>query len=479
MKKTLLIAAACLLSMPLLRAQIADGSILENNIIITDLDGVEHDVFAMLDEGKTVVLDLFATWCAPCWSYHNSGELSDLYYQYGPDGTDELRVFAVETDPSTPVTAITGGAGHTNNWDWTEGIPYPLADMNIGGIFQQSAYPYILRICPNRQIFELGQSSTESIYDDVGTCIGPAIEGVNPTIIGYDGHLSTCASVDVSISFQNLGTEPFSSVSFEVSEGGEVLTAANWTGDLSPYEIAEVNIGTASLSQDGDLDISAIVDGETINVFEQQIALGAPSTHSLTLTVTLDNWPEETSWRVFNEAGSLVAFGGFAGSAPNSTVETQLELNDGCHRFVILDQFGDGLNGAFWGGTNGFYELKDSDGVIHASGGGNVQFSSEEASFDVGGTTDLKEVANNESLLLFPNPTKGMLNLQFDANESMDLKVEIRDILGRTVVSEDFGVVPQGRFEYSHDMSRLKAGLYLVTLYSGDSQMVRKVTLSH
>ncbi|MEM1358709.1 MAG: S8 family serine peptidase, partial [Bacteroidota bacterium] len=66
--------------------------------------------------------------------------------------------------------------------------------------------------------------------------------------------------------------------------------------------------------------------------------------NEVTLTILLDNYPEETSWRLANAAGQAVASGGTYGNqADGSTLTVDLCLAGGCYIFTILDAYGDGL----------------------------------------------------------------------------------------------------------------------------------------
>ena len=75
MKKTLLIIACFISSFTL--AQLPANS-LGADFTITDIEGETHNLYDILDEGKTVILDLFATWCGPCWNFADTGVLEDL-----------------------------------------------------------------------------------------------------------------------------------------------------------------------------------------------------------------------------------------------------------------------------------------------------------------------------------------------------------------------------------------------------------------
>ena len=102
--------------------------------------------------------------------------------------------------------------------------------------------------------------------------------------------------------------------------------------------------------------------------------------NDVNVSITLDNYPEETSWVITNDSGQTVASGGTYGSQPDgSTISEDLCLPDGCYTFTINDTYGDGICCAY---GNGSYSVTDTTGTL-ASGG---SFGSSEATqFCVGG----------------------------------------------------------------------------------------------
>jgi len=65
----------------------------------TDLAGQTHNLQAYLDEGKTVVIDVFATWCPNCQQSVPGWET--LYNQHGQGGDESMVLLSFERDPNT------------------------------------------------------------------------------------------------------------------------------------------------------------------------------------------------------------------------------------------------------------------------------------------------------------------------------------------------------------------------------------------
>jgi len=86
---------------------------------------------------------------------------------------------------------------------------------------------------------------------------------------------------------------------------------------------------------------------------------------NVTVSITFDNYPEETRWTI-KQGTTTVASGGPYGSQPDgSTLNTVVCLPNGCYDFTINDSYGDGICCTY---GNGSYTVSSSAGV-HASGG--------------------------------------------------------------------------------------------------------------
>jgi thiol-disulfide isomerase/thioredoxin len=252
MKKHLLLvfAAAFLAGGQMANAQMANGCIAPN-FTATDINGNSWTLYSILDQGKTVFIDISATWCGPCWAYHNGGALENLYNQYGPSGTDELRVFYIEGDGNTPVSCLYGPAGpcgsSSTQGDWVTGTPYPIIDnATIANNYQISYYPTIYMVTPDRIIRENSQISTALHYQAMQQLAFPAIATADAEInwgCTMNQNLSGCtAGVNMDVRLFNASTAPLTSATLEVSVNSVVQQTIPWTGNLATYAYATVNI---------------------------------------------------------------------------------------------------------------------------------------------------------------------------------------------------------------------------------------------
>lgn len=97
---------------------------------------------------------------------------------------------------------------------------------------------------------------------------------------------------------------------------------------------------------------------------------GSCADNQVSLTLTTDNYGEETSWQITNSQGSAVASGG--SYAENTQYSEQACLTDGDYTFTIFDSYGDGICCSY---GNGSYSLSFGQTVL-ASG---ASFQSSEA----------------------------------------------------------------------------------------------------
>lgn len=185
----------------------------------TDIAGETHHLYGYLDAGKTVIVDVMATWCPLC--VNSIPGLEDVFETHGPGGDDTMRVLSFERDAST-----------TNEVTWAanNGVNSPIitgAETLISDTWNITYQPRYFVICPDRSFqFHSGAiNSNSAILTDLAANCAP------PVSVTEEGALEglSLAQTPTSIAIQGLSVP----ARFEVlSLNGSAVV----NGQLSPAE---------------------------------------------------------------------------------------------------------------------------------------------------------------------------------------------------------------------------------------------------
>jgi hypothetical protein len=92
--------------------------------------------------------------------------------------------------------------------------------------------------------------------------------------------------------------------------------------------------------------------------------------------------------------------------------------------------------------------------------------------------TDVNElVSKNIGFTIFPNPTQDFATISFSLEESKTVKMEVFNVLGEVISSNDLGQVNTGKHKLNFDGSKLSSGFYMVNLTIGNEILSRKISI--
>ena len=284
MKKILHIISVLALSFTLLqsKAQVVTGD-LSADWTLTDINGVSYHLDSILDAGKTVFIDISATWCAPCWSYHNSGAFENLWVNHGPTGgtnvssstTNDCMVFFIEGDGTTNHACLIGDAANcsgsaASQGNWVTGVSHPMIDPTssttptvtaFNNIYNLAYFPTCVMICPDRSMTEVDQFTTAQLYAAKVACSAATapIDAEMMTAESFNISLASCDSVTPTFRFGNVGTSTLTSATITLKVDGATQKTINWVGSLATYASATVTGIKVGASSPGTHTITASI----------------------------------------------------------------------------------------------------------------------------------------------------------------------------------------------------------------------------
>ena len=506
--KKLLLSASLLISALGAQAQLAPGSIAPDFTVSAyqpwlSTAGMNnngtYNLYDYLDAGYTVILDVSATWCGPCWNYHLTGALEDAYAAHGPSGalgvsantTDDLMVIWIEGDGATADATMLDGSGTIGNWiNPNNGgqIQFPMANPasasanTINDDFGIGYFPTIYKICPNRVVSEIGQAAVSEIYASIASCPPPASSPADVACLSFNGVTEICpGDYTPKVTIQNSGTANMTTATVTVQVGGATVSTGTYTGNLATYGIAQVTCSTISGFTGGTLNITVTTAGDANaanGIINQAITVNnnpaTAATNMIKVDITTDRYGAETTWELTSASGAVIASGGpWANLTANGqTIRPTVNVNglmaNQCYKFTIYDSYGDGICCDY--GT-GSFSVKDVNNTVLLSGG---TFTTEESGLIKTGIAGIDET----SITLFnvyPNPASDLVNISFEG-ENTDYSISLMDIQGRVVSSREIANA-SGEQVVSFSTENVAKGSYIVTVTSNGATTTKNVVI--
>ncbi|MCO6463813.1 MAG: hypothetical protein J5I52_06650 [Saprospiraceae bacterium] len=417
-----------------LNAQIVSGSKLTKNIVTTDINGEKVDFFAVLDSGKSIALDVFATWCGPCWSFHQTHLLQQLHEELGPEGTDQIRVFGLEADGATPLSDLFN-ASNTSWGNWTEGVTYQVINDHAftSNPLNIAYFPTLYVIRPDRTVFEVSDLRS---YPDIWK---KALVPTKENDMYFTSTLTSRSFCTQGVftqrpTFINLGSTPIESYKAVRSING-VEDEITVDEVVNVFSKGKISFPNATLKEESDISIKITeIEGVALGTNDSPTLTAKyvkplVETKKVRVDITTDYYPGETSFTIKDGSKTLLSHsftgsenggGADANKTHSFTVEVP-ENTTGCMTVNLKDGYGDGMpyydpelhpvpGVEIYDENDKLLKEKfDSDYIWEKS---NV------ISFGTQQSTSLKEQAFVESLNIYPNPVVDVINI------NMTIKVD-------------------------------------------------------
>ena len=223
------------------------------------------------------------------------------------------------------------------------------------------------------QLFVTLENDTFQLNDTVNAIVTkiPEFDASISNIIVDNNICDSIRNFDINIT--NLGGLNLTELNLEITING-LTTNETFIGNLPYAETTSISISTNELL-DGPNDIevrcsmpNGQVDQNMVNdVFNTSFEALVNSV-SVNLEILTDEFPNETTWEVFDADNVLIYSGGPYADESTLYIETLCLDPDGCYTMAIYDTYSDGICCGFGEGT---YQIVSSDGAPLLIGNGD------------------------------------------------------------------------------------------------------------
>ncbi|MDZ4846466.1 MAG: Omp28-related outer membrane protein [Chitinophagales bacterium] len=351
------------------------------------------------------------------------------------------------------------------------GIPAVLEDLNVAAFLSESLQEVI-----TAQVVPLTFTNFPGANN--ATLVSATVE--NEKVCGF-----TTAPI---VTIKNFGSQSLTSLNIDYSINGSPVKTKNWTGDIAPIGQVEVALDAINYFPEATNTITITTsmpngnaDANTSDdILLSDFATAADASNTVTMALQLDNYGSEITWELLNSNQTQLYSGGPYSNSSAQVISSTFNLTSGdCYEFKIYDSYGDGLiNGA------GLTLVDDQNLTIIANykaygGAGKVVFGVDVAQPDSSDvfTGIFSPAGVAGGIAVFPNPTKGKINVNLDFSNELVSSVYLTDMLGKRVKTIGQNEINAGG-TLQISMADLTPGIYFLNAESGAKKYTEKILVS-
>lgn len=312
------------------------------------------------------------------------------------------------------------------------------------------------------------------------------VDILNPNDWEYYGKWNpSCQNPRVII--QNTGEQTLTSATIRIYVSVGQPIDFEWTGNLEflEKEVVEIPVDDINFWTDfngGHTFTAQIqeINGGWIDEYAQNNALttnyDSPEVVNGPFFVEFitNNKAFENKWRLEDTDGNIIFE---RTNLQNQTnYKDTFDLSAGCYSIILEDSDNDGIG--FWyssqveGETTGQFRLR-------LVGGGFLEFfpadfgNFHRYNFSVGFTVGIEDENLDHKIVLFPNPTNGLLNVELSGSVGNEAEMQIVDLMGKEVLREKMNALATFASS-SVDLTEIPAGHYLVKIVTAEGVYIEE-----
>jgi hypothetical protein len=419
--------------------------------------------------------------------HQQNGEFVGRYHWLNINGGPQEAHWRVWKECADMPVYPQGGTWLYDRAGWCPGVPSDLFELEVGsqGVPGDTlTVDYGLDVVSNTSATNYLNCTQFVTYGAPNFTLDAAIVDMKrPSKNVRYARFNPACNLPIVI-IRNEGTTPLTSLTITYNQRGGSTRTYQWSGNLAFLQSAEVTLpvdnpnfwtGTDPVFEvhlsapNGGSDQQPDNDVFFAPYSPWDVYTGAP----IDFYWRTNNQPSQNTWKLYDENGNVLLQNSPFLTATTTYTET-FALPAGCYTLKFDDLGDDGLY--YWATPNngtGFARMRENSATrktFKAEFGKFFKYD-----FWTDGAVGNDEVKHPEHIVLYPNPSAGVFNLEMEGFFDVALAFEVYDLAGRKVWSQAADGGNTGWVKTEVDLSAQANGIYYLKIWDGHRLQVKEL----